>query len=59
MTVPTSFYFEQADNCAKAAAEAALPNQRAIFLRAQLAWTSLADRKAATAAARVLREVRG
>lgn len=45
MTVPIDFYLAQAANCAKSAAEAALPNQREIFLRSQKAWQDMAERK--------------
>lgn len=56
MNAPFLFYLEQAQSCAKAAADAALPNQREILLRSEKAWQTLADRTAATTAARALRE---
>jgi hypothetical protein len=56
MSVPLQFYREQAASCAKAAANAALDNQRAIFLRSEQAWQTLADRTAATSAARAERD---
>lgn len=56
MNAPFLFYLEQAHNCAKSAADAALPNQRETFLRSEKAWQVLADRTALTAAARARRE---
>lgn len=56
MTVPFDFYSEQAAKCARSAAEATLDNQRETFLRSEKAWQVLADRTAATAAARAARE---
>ena len=56
MSVPFLFYLEQAESCAKAAADAQLPNQRDTYLRSEKAWQTLADRTAATAAARAARE---
>lgn len=56
MIEPTLFYRGQAEDCARSAAEALLPNQRETFLRSEKAWQMLADRTALTAAARARRE---
>ena len=58
MAEPTVFYRQQAENCAKSAANAALDNQREIFLRSERAWQALAERTAVTSAERLLREAR-
>jgi hypothetical protein len=56
MVNPASFYKQQAENCAKAAAAATLANERDKFLQAQAAWRSLADAMAFTQAAAAKRE---
>jgi hypothetical protein len=53
VNAPIDFYLEQAANCAKAAEETKLPNERSKFLRSQLAWQAMADRRAKLAAARI------
>jgi hypothetical protein len=44
MAEARSFYVQQAENCAKAASEATLTNERVKFLQAQAAWQALADK---------------
>jgi hypothetical protein len=56
MVNQASFYKQQAENCAKAAAAATLENERDKFLQAQAAWRSLADATAFTQAAAAKRE---
>ena len=56
MTVPLDFYLEQAAKCGEAAAESQLPTQREIFLRSQLAWQAMVDRKRGVLAGRTERE---
>jgi hypothetical protein len=56
MVDQSTFYEEQAEICARAAAEATLPNERDKFLQAQAAWKSLAEGRAFTQAAAAKRE---
>ncbi|MBS0255045.1 MAG: hypothetical protein JSS36_07525 [Proteobacteria bacterium] len=56
MSATCQFYLLQVDQCARAAAGAQLDNQRDIFLRAQAAWQSLADRELGNKLAREQRE---
>jgi hypothetical protein len=48
MSQPVSFYIQQAENCATAAAAATLVNEREKYLAAQVAWQALADATAKT-----------
>jgi hypothetical protein len=50
------FYLTQAEQCAKAAADTLLDNQRDKYLRAQAAWQALADREDTVKAARDKRD---
>ena len=59
MPAPTAFYLEQAAICARAASETVLPNQRETYLRSQVAWQALAERKIRIAEARAVREAEG
>ena len=52
VNAPIDFYLEQAANCGKAAEETLLPNERSKFLRSQLAWQAMADRRSKLVAAR-------
>jgi hypothetical protein len=56
MVDDVAFYNQQAENCAKLAAEAVLENERQKFLAAQTAWRSLATSKALWRSAAVKRE---
>ena len=56
MSIPLQFYREQAASCARSAQAATLDNQRAIYLRSEQAWQTLADRTAATTLARAERD---
>lgn len=48
MRATSLFYATQIDQCARAAADAVLDNQRVMFLRAQAAWQLLADKETST-----------
>lgn len=48
MRATSLFYATQIDQCARAAADAVLDNQRTMFLRAQAAWQILADKENST-----------
>jgi hypothetical protein len=48
VSTESSFYIQQAAKCAKEAEAAMLPNQRAMYLRSQAAWQTLADRRLLT-----------
>ena len=52
MASESDFYLRQAENCAKLADAALLPNRREIHLRAQAAWQALADKRLLTEAQR-------
>lgn len=56
MAEAITFYRNQAESCAKAAAEAILENQRDKFLQAQAAWQALADKTAMVQAQAARRE---
>jgi len=56
MADQATFYRQQAEKCAEAAAAATLENERDKFLHAQAAWRSLADGTAFTQAAAAKRE---
>jgi hypothetical protein len=56
MVAPGTFYAQQAENCARAAAEATLANTRDKFLQAQAAWQALADKTAVVQAEAEKRE---
>lgn len=47
MRATSLFYATQIEQCARNAADAALDNQRVMFLRAQAAWQTLADKETA------------
>jgi hypothetical protein len=56
MSVSSQFYLDQADLCGRKALDAALSNQREIYLRSQAAWQAMADRTIRTDAERAKRE---
>lgn len=56
MSASTQFYLDQAAQCAKSAAAAALPNQRDIYRKAEAAWQAMADRALRTSAERDRRD---
>ncbi len=47
MRATSLFYATQIEQCGRNAADAVLDNQRGMFLRAQAAWQTLADKEAA------------
>jgi hypothetical protein len=52
MRATSQFFDDQITLCARRAADAALSNQRDMFLRAGAAWQALADKERATQAER-------
>ncbi len=55
MRATADFYAEQIGLCAAQAAAAGLDNQRAMYLRAQAAWQTLANAEAKALAGRTSR----